>query len=255
MKDILTLAAFAQEIVREAGFYTKQFFGKSLDVSRKQDNSPVTQADIGAESLLRSRIEATYPHHGILGEELGNKPSEPRSEYLWILDPIDGTKSFIRGIPLYTTLVAVLRSDEPVIGIIYNPMLDELTLGIQGFPTRLNGQVIQVSKTSHLSEAWLQVTDPSDLLRRHRDRGSRLIQSVLATRTWADGHGYAMVARGESDIMLDPIMNIWDLACLKPIIEGAGGIFTDLQGNHGMGTSALATNQLLHPQILELFSE
>ena len=253
MSEVSNLVEFAEQIVREAGEFTKGFFRKSLDIQSKSDNSPVTQADLGAEQLVRQRIERVYPSHGIIGEEFGQKHPTDQSPYTWVLDPIDGTKSFIRGIPLYTTLLAVLEHEEPIIGIIFNPILDEFTLGVKGLPTLFNNKEVQVSKTSTLSEAWLQITDPTDLLHRQPEGGLKLMNSVLATRTWADGHGYALVARGEADIMVDPIMNLWDLACLQPIIQGAGGILTDIHGSAGLGTSAIAANPLLHRQVLELF--
>lgn len=252
MGDYSNLAVFAEEIVREAGEFTKKYFRKTLDIQSKSDKSPVTQADLGAEKLLRQRIEEKFPEHGIIGEEFGQKDTQ--DTYTWVLDPIDGTKSFIRGIPLYTTLLAVLKGNEPILGIIFNPIMDELTLGIHEQPTRYNGQEVKVSDTAVLAESWLQVTDPTDLLQRQPKGGYQLIKSVQATRTWADGHGYALVARGEADIMVDPIMNLWDLACLKPIIQGAGGILTDLKGNSTLGTSAIAANPVLHRQVLELFA-
>ncbi|KGE73676.1 hypothetical protein DC28_00050 [Spirochaeta lutea] len=250
-----SLLQFAQDIAKQAGDSTKSFFKTDLHISRKSDESPVTEADIHAEKLLRELISEHYPDHGIIGEEFEEKNPTDGCLFQWVVDPIDGTKSFIHGIPLYTTLIALLYDGKPSIGVIYNPILNELTSACVGVGAFYNQRRIAVSEEASLSKAWLQVTDPTDLLRRYPDSGAELISSVGFTRTWADGHGYALLARGEADIMIDPIVNLWDVACLHPIITEAGGRITDLSGNPGLGTSALAANPALHGKVLELFNK
>lgn len=246
---------FGRDIAQEAGWLTLKYFGKNLEVMSKKDSSPVTEADLEAEKLLRSLISERYPDHGILGEEFEAREASTSSgpQYQWVLDPIDGTKSFVHGIPLYTNLIALLEDGQPILGIINNPALEELTWAAVGSGAWMNGNPIRVSDCKDLSKAWLQVTDPTDLLRRHPDAAYELIKSVGYTRTWADGHGYAMLARGKADIMLDPIVSLWDVACLKPIVEEAGGRFSDLQGLSKLGTSCLASNGHLHEDLLAFF--
>jgi len=258
MDPKVQLLSFAKEIAVKAGNLTRDYFRKEYDIRSKIDESPVTTADLQAESLLRSLIEEAFPHHSIIGEEGGKKNSvnevEKGPHFTWVLDPIDGTKSFIKGIPLYTTLVAVLQDGVPIVGVIYNPILEELTSAALGFGTEYNGSPVRVSDCEELSKAWFQVTDPTSLLSRHPRGGAELMTKVGHTRTWADGHAYAMLARGEADIVIDPIMNLWDIACLQPIIREAGGTFTDIHGLPDLGTSAIATNGKFHDQVVAFFS-
>ena len=249
---------------RAAGVLTLQWFRQNaLDVERKGDGSPVTAADRAAESLLRDEIAAGFPDDAILGEEFGEKPGT--SGYRWVLDPIDGTKSFITGVPLYTTLVAVLEGDRPLIGVIYSPATEEMTYAAAGEPTWYAvGDVApvraQVSEVERLAEATF-VTTETRTFDRVGPKGSRhvydqLERSCRLTRTWGDAYGYILVATGRADVMVDPIVNLWDAAALQPIIEGAGGHFSDWQGRHTVHTgNAIATNSRLAGLVLSITRE
>ena len=242
---------FAVDTALEAGKITMEYFLGSIDVDIKIDDTPVTQADRIAEEYIRGCIENTYPSHSILGEEAGER--ERGADYRWIIDPIDGTQSFIRGVPLYTVLIALEVKGEPLVGVIHNPPLQETVSGAIGVGCFYNGTPCQVSSTSKLEKAWVQVTDYADLVRRRPSFAQRLMQSSYSCRTWGDAYGYLLVATGRADVMIDPIMKIWDIAPLKPIITEAGGVFTDLDGNpNALGESSIACNEILHKQIMQL---
>lgn len=245
---------FAKDVCLEAGELTLRYFRGAYEKHEKDDSSPVTQADLETEQLVRDRIAKAFPDHVVAGEEFGGVELARSAEWAWVVDPIDGTKSFVKGVALYTNLLALLHRGEPVLGVINNPFMKELTWGARGLGAWMNGESIHVSATSQLADAWLMNTDPSDLLRRHGQKAHELLTSVRFTRTWADGYGYALVARGDADICLDPIVSIWDVACLAPIIGEAGGKLTDLRGAGGLGNSALATNGLLHGAVLDILN-
>lgn len=248
LKDYL---GFAVNAAVGAGKITTEFFLGSIDVDIKTDNTPVTEADRMAEAYIRERIDETYPSHSILGEEAGEKGQV--SDYRWIIDPIDGTQSFIRGVPLYTVLIALEVRGEPLVGVIHNPPLQETVAGVTGVGCFYNGAPCQVSSTSELEKAWVQVTDYADLTRRRPRFAKRLLEGSYSCRTWGDAYGYLLVATGRVDVMIDPIMKIWDIAPLKPIITEAGGVFTDLDGTpNAKAESSIACNKVLHKQIMQL---
>ncbi|MHA2208244.1 MAG: inositol monophosphatase family protein [Candidatus Thorarchaeota archaeon] len=248
LKDYL---GFAVNAAVGAGKITSEFFLGSMDVDTKTADTPVTEADRMAEVYIRERIEETYPSHSILGEEAGEKGRV--SDYRWIIDPIDGTQSFIRGVPLYTVLIALEVRGEPLVGVIHNPPLQETVAGATGVGCFYNGAPCQVSSTSELEKAWVQVTDYADLVRRRPKFTKRLLEGSYSCRTWGDAYGYLLVATGRVDVMIDPIMKIWDIAPLKPIISEARGVFTDLDGTpNAKGDSSIACNNTLHKQIMRL---
>lgn len=253
---------FAVEIAREAGDGTLRYFRRSdLAVERKADRSPVTVADRSAEELLRQRIGDRFPDDAILGEELGEKPGT--TGWQWVLDPIDGTKSFIYGVPLYTTLVAVLNEGEPVIGVIHAPALGETVFAARGAGSLYtqgsvaNAREARVSNVADLSDGLLLTSEFEGF---HQHRGGdateafiRLQRTARVARTWGDGYGYLMVATGRAEVMIDPLMKVWDAAPLLPIIEEAGGHFSDWTGRPTIrGGEALATNGALQGRVLEL---
>ncbi len=249
-----TARTFAEEIAWEAGRVTLQYFKQEFTVEHKADKSPVTEADREAETVLRDRILSRYPNHAVLGEELGESGTAG-SPFTWVLDPIDGTKSFVKGVPLYCVLIALLHQQQPILGVIHNPALDETVSAATGLGCTFQGNPARVSTVHSLSEAWVMLTDPADMARVQPDFGRRLYQTAGHVRTWADAYGYLMVATGRAEVMLDPVMNLWDIAPLKPVIEEAGGRFTDINGNdNATGTSALATNALVHDAVLALRS-
>ncbi|QDS99666.1 histidinol-phosphatase [Adhaeretor mobilis] len=250
-QDRLELAI---EIARKAGGETLKWFrNSSLEVERKGDGSPVTAADQAAERLLRDEIAERFPDDGIVGEEYGETLGT--SAYRWVLDPIDGTKSFISGVPLYTTLVAVMEENEPLIGVIYAPATEEMLFARTGGKAvyavgKAPAQQVRVSEVSSLSEATFLTTsvpafdkdrDPAD-----RAAYQRLESACRLSRTWGDAYGYLLVATGRAEIMVDPALNLWDAACLQPIIEAAGGVYTGWNGEPSVHCGdAIATNAVL----------
>ncbi|MDA7951188.1 MAG: histidinol-phosphatase [Pirellulaceae bacterium] len=243
---------------KEAGKKTLNHFQKTdLVVERKEDNSPVTIADQEAEQFLRQKITEEFPDDALIGEEYGSQ--EGSSGFAWILDPIDGTKSFISGVPLYGTLVGVTYREEPILGVIYLPGLEEGIYAATGqgawhFKENSRPSKVNVSTKTKLSEAVF-VTSQIDTFSR---RGASMVFEELqkearVTRTWGDCYGYFLVATGRADFMVDPIMNIWDAAPMLTILQEAGGHFIDWQGEATIETGeGLATNGLLKDSILEI---
>lgn len=251
--DLNEYLSFARELSVEASRHTLKYFRKSVEIMRKQDNSPVTIADRETEELMVSMIRERFPNHGIIGEEHGSV--ESNSPFQWVLDPIDGTKSFIRGIPLYTVLIALLYEGEPCVGVISNPPLEETVYAATGKGCFLNDSPCSVSTTENLSDAWVQVTDPAKLCQMYPDFGNRLFHRSGHCRTWADGYGYLLVATGRSDVMIDPIVALWDVAPLKVVIEEAGGSFSDFSGDKkALGENVIASNGRLHQELLTIVS-
>lgn len=242
---------FAMEAAWNAGQLTLRYFQTGVQVDRKEDDSPVTAADRGSEELLRRAIESRFPGHAILGEEQGT--TEADSPHRWILDPIDGTQSFIRGVPLYAVLVGLEREGEMIVGVCHLPALGEMIAAGRGLGCRWNGREARVSKTDRLEEALVGFTDAGDLEDEHRSFWESLRQASRVQRGWSDAYGHGLLATGRVDIMLDPVMNIWDCAALLPIVEEAGGSFTDWKGGRRIdGGSALSTNGRLLGPVLEL---
>ncbi len=227
--DLAPHRAFLTELAVESGDFIRPFYGRAdLAVEAKDDASPVTAADRGAERLLRRRIEARHPDHGIIGEEYGNIRED--AEWVWVLDPIDGTKSFITAVPLWGTLIALLHRGQPVLGCIHQPILGQLLIGDNTTAT-LNGRPVLCRSTRHVEEATLLTSDHLNLAR-YQDGPAcdRLLARARLVRTWGDCYGYLLLATGHADICLDPIMNPWDIAALIPIVRGAGGVISDWHG-------------------------
>ena len=251
IKNRLDIAgAAAEEAARVILDYYHQ---PKLKVHRKDDASPVTAADREAESVLRNRIAEAFPKDGILGEEQGETPGT--SGWRWILDPIDGTKSFIHGVPLFGTLIAVEYEDQPVVGLIHFPALEEMVYAARGegaWWVRASGETrrARVSDCEQLSEALVCATDTGTYGDR-RPVVDALQAAAKLSRTWGDCYGYALVATGRAEVMLDPAMKIWDAAAMLPILEEAGGTFTDWKGNATVrGNEGVATNGLLLKETL-----
>lgn len=252
-------AETAVQLARMAGQSTLNYFGKQVDVERKGDNSPVTIADKQAEQLIRAELAKRFPEDAILGEEFGELAGS--SEYQWIIDPIDGTKSFITGVPLYSTLVALLRNRQVLTGVIYIPALGEMISAAQGVGAWHcigDGQPVraEVSKRKLSDGAFL--VSQSDLFAR---RGAPQVfdglqSAAYVTRTWGDGYGYLLVATGRAELMVDPVANPWDLAAVQIVIDEAGGCFTDWKGNPtAFGGDGIGSNGLTHADALELTSK
>ncbi len=259
--DIKTRLELAVEAAYEAGQITLQYYRRDdLEVERKRDDSPVTIADREAEQHLRQRISAVFPEDAILGEELPERPGS--SGYRWILDPIDGTKSFIHGVPLYGTLVGVEREGESVAGVILIPALDECVYGAIGLGAwYVSGgdppHLARVSDCGQLSESCFLTSEVASFeqIGRQAVYGGLQAASRL-TRTWGDCFGYLMVATGRAELMVDPIMNVWDAAALLPVVQEAGGTFTDWQGRPTIHSGqGIATNGRILDEVLAIVRE
>lgn len=204
------------------------YFRKPLNIDTKSDESPVTIADRETEALMRAMIKDTFPDHGILGEEFGSERTD--AQYVWALDPIDGTKSFITGSPLFGTLIALLKDGRPIIGIIDIPALDERWMAGPDQPTTFNGQPVHVRPCASLADAWLYATSPQmfpgdDFLTFEKVR-----QQASSTLYGIDCYAYGLLANGWCDLIVEATMGIYDYCALVPVITGAGGHMTDWQG-------------------------
>jgi len=245
----------ATEIAKIGGHHTLKYFQKDIDIISKADDSPVTIADKETEEVMRAEIQKRYPDHGIIGEEFGK--TNPDSNIQWILDPIDGTKSFIHGVPFYTTLIGILVDNEPQVGIIYAPALEELCAAAVGHGVTLNGEPCHVRETGKLEDATLLVTE----IDRFREMGQHdlfleLLSKTKIHRTWGDAYGHMMVAIGRADVMYDPVLNIWDAAALLPVVKEAGGIFSDVHGKQTIHSgNGYSTNKTLFPQVQEIIEK
>lgn len=227
--DLTPYRTFLTELAGESGAFLAPLFGQpGLAVELKGDQSPVTAADRGAEELLRRRIAARYPDHGIIGEEYGS--DRPDAEFVWVLDPVDGTKAFITGVPLWGTLIALLHQGRPVLGCIHQPVLHQLVIG-DGTLTTANGRPVRCRPTRRIEESTLLTSDPLNP-GRYQDGAAydALARRARLVRTWGDCYGYLLLATGWADVVLDPIMNPWDIAALVPVVRGAGGSISDWQG-------------------------
>jgi histidinol phosphatase-like enzyme (inositol monophosphatase family) len=240
---------FAVDAAWQAGRLTLAHYQTGVTVERKPDRSAVTIADREAEKLLRRLIERRFPDHAIVGEEFGGNDRDAR--YRWILDPIDGTNSFVRGVPFYGVLVALEIDREPVVGVAYFPAVDEMVSAARGLGCRWNGRVARVSGVTSLDEACVAYTDARAVAERLGDGWTYLMRDTALERGWGDCYGHCLVATGRVDIMLDPRMNPWDCAALMPIVHEAGGRFTDWKGRVTIdGGDAVSTNGALHDEVL-----
>lgn len=251
MNELKELLDFAVELGRGAGDITLQYFRKHPETSTKDDGSYVTIADRQAESYLRREIAQRFPDDGFLGEEEGE--SAGRSGRRWIVDPIDGTFAFVHGVPFYGVMIGIEFEGELSVGVVNIPALGELVSAAKGAGCFLNGEPTRVSTTRELQDGLLLATDFSMCARYGFGPAAERLQTRARTsRTWGDCYGYVLVATGRADVMLDPIMNLWDCAALLPILEEAGGTFTDWRGMRtAYGGNSIATNGILFDQVMQ----
>ncbi len=252
--DLHELRDIAIEAAIQAGRITLEYFQtSSLIVETKENQSPVTMADRRSEERIREIIRTHYPGHGVHGEEEGaSVGSEPVT---WIVDPLDGTKSFIHGVPLYGVLIGVQVEGEVAVGVVNMPALGELYWAVRGEGAYWNGRRCQVSSVSTLADATVLTTDTRGL-RRDRERMAgyhRVSQRAGLVRGWGDCYGHMLVASGRAEVMLDPSVSIWDIAAVSVIVEEAGGIFTDWRGRRTIGDdSGVSTNAHLAAPVREV---
>jgi len=250
--DIQSLKPFMAELASLSGeVILRHYQSAGLEIERKSDDSPVTVADKDAEQAIIRRIREKFPEHGILAEESGN--DRENAEWTWVIDPIDGTKSFITGVPLFTTLIGLLHQGKPVLGCIHQPVLKQLCIG-DNRETTLNGKPVTVRPARALADCTLLSSDLLDPPRLHDAHAwDRLAKSVRLVRTWGDGYGYLLLACGYADIMADAVLCPWDILPVIPVVRGAGAIVTQWQGGTVLPyTSAIAANPRIHRMALDI---
>ena len=242
----------ALDIAFEAGRSTLSHFRTRLTADWKADDSPVTIADRHAEELIRSRLERTFPEDGVLGEEFGEtRAGAPRR---WIVDPIDGTKSFMRGVPLYAVLLALEVEGVVEVGVAYFPALDEMVYAALGQGAFLNGRAIRVADTADLARAFVAFTDAGAFDEHGRADAWRRVRAATYHRVgWGDAYGHALVASGRIELMLDPVLNAWDGGPFAIILPEAGGYFGDWRGRSTLyGGEGMSTSAALLPEVLRV---
>ncbi|MBN1317410.1 MAG: histidinol-phosphatase [Anaerolineales bacterium] len=247
-----TLLDFALDAAWQAGRITLGYFQREVAIEHKSDATPVTIADRQAEEEIRKMIEKYWPDHAIIGEEYGAQGEQ--EGLTWIIDPIDGTKSFVCGVPLYGTLLALVDGKTPLLGIAHFPALGETVYASRGEGCYWNGRPARVSRVDEMKRAVLLCSNLNLYEQFNKDGAwNRLRSATYIQRTWGDAYGYALVATGRAEIMLDPVMSLWDCGPLQIILEEAGGTFTDWQGNPTIfGGESIATNGLLFEDVMRL---
>jgi len=231
-------------------------FRRPMKVDIKPDKSPLTRADSDAEAAMRALVEAAFPDHGIVGEEMETR--NPGADRVWILDPIDGTQSFVTGKPLFGTLIALLEEGRPVLGLMHMPALGERWLGVSGRPTTFNGKPVKVRACADVAEAWLYATSPHMFGDADFPAFERLRKSCRRTVYGAECMSYGLLANGLVDVVCEGTMKVYDYAPMAPIVEGAGGVITDWRGRGlgmtGDGTVLAAGDPRAHARALTLLA-
>jgi histidinol phosphatase-like enzyme (inositol monophosphatase family) len=256
--DLERRLEFARTAALEAGKLILEYYqSSSLTVDRKRDSSPVTIADRRAEEFLRAGIAREFPGDGILGEEFGEQPGT--SGFRWILDPLDGTKSFIHGVPLFGTLVGVELDSQCVVGVCHFPVLGETAWGAKGLgawwqPAGGATRPAKVSTVAELSQSLFCFTTVQGFTRIGRpDAFEALVKAAAIARGWGDCYGHVLVATGRAEVMVDPLMNVWDAAALIPIVEEAGGHFIDWNGAAtAYSGNGISVNAALRDKVLQI---
>jgi inositol-phosphate phosphatase/L-galactose 1-phosphate phosphatase/histidinol-phosphatase len=220
--------SFAHELAAASGKVIARYFRQPIDIITKEDLSPVTIADRETESAMRALIKSRFPGHGIVGEEHGTEKRD--AEFVWVLDPIDGTKSFICGRPIFGTLIALCQNGRPVLGVIDHPAIGERWIGAQGHPTLFQGKPVKVRACADLAQAALFASSPEMFDPEDQPRYQRLRQACKMSVYGSDCYHYGIVASGFGDVAIEANMGIYDYLSTVPVIEGAGGVVTDWQG-------------------------
>ena len=253
MDSIESYLQFASSTLDETGPIGLRYFRQPIDIAQKADASPVTVADIEIEALIRDRIAQTYPSHGILGEE--QDPVNISAELCWVIDPIDGTKSFISGMPLWGTLIALLKDSHPVFGIIDVPALGERYVSTPGRGTERNGESIRTSHCTELRDCNMFATSPDMFSATEFQVFESLSRRARFRRFGGDCYSYAMLAAGKIDAVIEAGLKPYDYLPIVPFVIGAGGVMTDWNGNpltsSSDGRVIAAATPALHRALLE----
>lgn len=252
--DLQPVLEFALDAAWQAGKITLGHFQSGIGFEKKADNSPVTVADQQSERKLRELINRRWPEHGIIGEEFGEEDGS--SGLTWIIDPIDGTKSFVHGVPIYAVLVTLADGDHSLVGVAHFPALNETVYAARGLGCFWNGRRVRTSSVDTLAEATLLASDINVYEYYGKAQAwQKLLDATYIHRTWGDAYGYALVATGRAEIMVDPWMAVWDCGPFQVILEEAGGTFTDWGGHSTIhGGEAVATNGVLFHSVMELIN-
>jgi histidinol phosphatase-like enzyme (inositol monophosphatase family) len=248
------MRAFINELFDVSGAVANDYYKKrNYSVEQKSNNTPVTSADKDAEKVMRDLINRRFPDHGIIGEEFGSE--NEKAEHVWVLDPIDGTIAFIHGVPLFTTLIALLKNGQPIWGGICQPVANLRCIG-DNQNAWLNEEPVRMREPPELKNATLVATDIKNIARLHSKKGfEQIFEQTNLFRTWGDGFGYLLLASGKADIMLDAKMAPWDILPVIPVARGAGAKITTFTGADPVtGTSAICAHPKIHSQVLSMFS-
>jgi len=252
--DLQSLSRFAHQLADTARPIALSYFRRSVPVEHKADASPVTVADRETEATLRDMITRRFPEHGIYGEEHGSL--HPGRPYTWVIDPIDGTRAFISGMPLFGTLIGLLEHGQPLLGILEVPALGERWEGVRGHPSLMNGQPCQVSHCQSLERAILYSTAPEMFRGEDLGRYQRLVDAVHLRRFGGDCYSYGLLASGHVDLVVEADLAPYDILALVPVIESAGGVVSDWRGRplglDGDGRVIAAATPALHRQALAI---
>ncbi len=222
------IVAFANRLADASGGVIRRYFRQPFDVAYKSDGSPVTLADREAEAAIRALIAAEHPDHGVIGEE--HEPLRPDAEYLWVIDPIDGTRLFIAGVPLFGTLIALTQGGVPVLGIIDQPISGERWLGVAGVPTTFNRKPVRARRCPGLDEALMCTSSPHYFEGEDLAAFERLRAAVKWAYYGADCYGFGLLASGHLDLAVETRLDNYDFCALAPVVEAAGGVITDWRG-------------------------
>lgn len=254
MTNLQTYLDFARETAWEAGRLTLGYFQAGIRPDFKPDDSPVTVADREAEQLIRNKIEAKFPGHAIIGEEFGVTEEADNATHRWIIDPIDGTRSFIRGVPLYGVLIGLEIEGVCQVGVAHFPALDEMLAAATGHGCWWNGRRARVSDVAHIKDGLVVHYDAAHFEKSGRQAEWERIKKIAGYRAgWCDAYGYLLVATGRAELMLDPQMNLWDCGPFPPIFKEAGGYYGDWTGNETIyAGEAIGTTQKLLPEVLQI---
>ncbi len=248
------LSNFSLQLTKEIDTIIFKYYQKDSQVKFKEDHTPVSLADIEIETFIQDKIKQAYPTHGIIGEELGETLADCHTEFTWIIDPIDGTKSFVSGVPLFGTLVGLLYQGKPVLGLIHNSILQETIIAYNQI-CLYNQKRLRINTDTQLEHAILVTSDHLNI-GKYQDmpRFQKLLDKIYLYRTWGDCYAYSLLVRNFVHIAIDPVLSLWDCLPLIPILEAAGAKISNYHGQNILDdpSSLIAAPPALHEKILKI---